>query len=112
MTLQEHQVLAIFWVDRYCVDKDDENGKHTQIAQMDLTYSSAQLTKIAMTHAANLFATPKLCLSDASPDTMSRGKARHTFKPGFSPNNEDIHRYYVGILERWNTVLTGREPQG
>ncbi|KAJ4293350.1 hypothetical protein N0V90_008632 [Kalmusia sp. IMI 367209] len=35
------------WVDRYCIDQNDRNDKHTQIAQMDLIYSSAKLTIIA-----------------------------------------------------------------
>ena len=34
------------WVDRYCIDQDDE-AKHVQINQMDKVYSSAVITVIA-----------------------------------------------------------------
>ena len=35
------------WVDRYCIDQNDKNDKHSQIAQMDMIYKSAALTIIA-----------------------------------------------------------------
>jgi hypothetical protein len=35
------------WVDRYCINQDDEKEKHTQIANMDSVYSAAKLTIIA-----------------------------------------------------------------
>jgi hypothetical protein len=35
------------WVDRYCIDQDDQDDKHTQISQMDSIYSAARLTIIA-----------------------------------------------------------------
>lgn len=35
------------WIDRYCIDQEDEEEKHCQIRQMDLIYANAQLTIVA-----------------------------------------------------------------
>lgn len=35
------------WVDKYCIDQDDLQGKHIQISHMDLIYSGAYATIIA-----------------------------------------------------------------
>ncbi|GKZ90671.1 hypothetical protein AnigIFM59636_002593 [Aspergillus niger] len=35
------------WVDKYCIDQDDVQGKHIQISHMDLIYSGAYATIIA-----------------------------------------------------------------
>ena len=39
--------LRYLWVDRYCIDQTDHGDKHRQIQQMDLIYSSADLTIVA-----------------------------------------------------------------
>ena len=39
--------LRYLWVDRYCIDQNDQNDMHIQIRQMDLIYANAHLTIIA-----------------------------------------------------------------
>lgn len=39
--------MRYLWVDRYCIDQEDQQDKHLQIQQMDVIYSGAQLTIIA-----------------------------------------------------------------
>ena len=39
--------LRDMWVDRYCIDMNDDNERHSQILQMNRVYQSAELTIIA-----------------------------------------------------------------
>jgi len=39
--------LRYLWVDRYCIDQDNEQQKHSQIAHMNIIYQSAQATIVA-----------------------------------------------------------------
>ncbi|OAK96972.1 HET-domain-containing protein [Phaeosphaeriaceae sp. SRC1lsM3a] len=39
--------IPYLWVDRYCIDQDDQEQKHTMISSMDKIYSEAALTVVA-----------------------------------------------------------------
>ncbi|KAF1968722.1 HET-domain-containing protein [Bimuria novae-zelandiae CBS 107.79] len=47
MEIARELSFRYLWVDRYCIDQDDKDDQHTQIAQMELIYSSVALTIIA-----------------------------------------------------------------
>ncbi|KAI1418368.1 HET-domain-containing protein [Hypoxylon sp. FL1857] len=50
--------LQYLWVDRYCIDQNDESDKHRQISQMGSIYASAEIAIIAAAGTDSAYGLP------------------------------------------------------
>jgi hypothetical protein len=47
MTVTVRLGLQYLWIDRYCIDQQNQHEKHIQVSQMDIVYMNAEVTIIA-----------------------------------------------------------------
>ena len=75
MTVTVQLGWQYLWVDRYCIDQNDE-AKHMQINQMDKVYSSAVITLIAAAGDSAWYGLPGVSttLRRTQPHAMVRGR--------------------------------------
>ena len=75
MTVTVQLGWQFLWVDRYCIDQNDE-AKHMQMNQMDKVYSSAEITIIAAAGDSAWYGLPGVSstLRRTQPHAMVRGR--------------------------------------
>jgi len=70
------------WIDRYCIPQQEGKERHSQIQQMDLVYSKAQATIIAISSPDPSHGLPGLKSRDRAPSvTINIGNELHTYVP-------------------------------
>jgi hypothetical protein len=60
------------WVDRFCIDQDDPDGKYQQIKQMDAIYEDADLVLVAAAGADETYGLPGVSRTPRTPQTTAR----------------------------------------
>jgi hypothetical protein len=76
MVVAKELDIPYLWVDRYCIDQDSQNEKHTMISNMDKIYSGAELIIIAAAGSDPQYGLPGVSTTvrhGTSIDTFSHG---------------------------------------
>lgn len=105
------------WVDRYCINQDDENEKHTQIANMDSVYSAAKLTIIAAAGDDPSFGLPGVSERAREPQPQFKLSGLNLVSSLDNPawlikNSRWMTRawtYQEGLLSRRRVIFTGEQ---
>jgi hypothetical protein len=83
--------LRYLWVDQYCIDQSNTQMKHEQICQMDLIYSNAEVTIIAVAGEDASYGLPGVNTTQRKPqshyDNGSLHLASTLAHPSFSVSN-------------------------
>ena len=61
--------LRFVWIDRYCIDQDEEGEQYAQIRQMDLIYRNAHITIVAATGDSPRFGLPGVSSTQRLPQS-------------------------------------------
>ncbi|CZR63805.1 uncharacterized protein PAC_13702 [Phialocephala subalpina] len=70
------------WIDRYCIPQEDGKERHSQIQQMDLVYSRAQATIIAISSPHPSHGLPGVGSKERAPSvTINIGNELHSYVP-------------------------------
>ncbi|PNP59017.1 hypothetical protein THARTR1_01265 [Trichoderma harzianum] len=83
MAVTQAMGFRYLWVDRYCIDENNPTVKHEQIRQMDVIYSSAEVTIIAAAGQDENYGLSGIGRNrPAAPQTVHMGDVAVVWAPG------------------------------
>jgi hypothetical protein len=106
--------LQYLWIDRYCIDQQNQDEKHIQVSQMDIVYLNAEVTIIAAAGDDPMHGLPGMGTSHRipQPSAQARGiQLRSTLPDGKFAVEESLWSkrgwtYQEAILSRRRLVFT------
>ncbi|KAK1660160.1 heterokaryon incompatibility protein-domain-containing protein, partial [Colletotrichum godetiae] len=85
------------WIDKYCIDQEDEREIEDQIRRMDLIYSNAEITIVAAAGLNETYGLPGVGLADRLKQDVLRLGDITVINTGPHP------ACYVELTSRWST---------